>query len=394
MSHMRRDGLTPQSKTREDKEDKVVPLAPRPQDFISPAMGVLKWHLFMELILQISSCEISIEDFVMYFPASIAAINDVLENPDDPELGLHTALAIIHNVLGHRTLPYIDPVLGYHCKVPPTRDVMLHAAQLAFVDDAVDGNFPTESLNHLYTALSWIMKAGTAYSIYLSLTFESDPEACQNFIKPFTASSVPPGTMFSILAMWKFPFNQPGRHTKRELMAYTLMMYAVSIGIPALIFYQFFATGNRFEKDAAGKRFESYFIAGAAYEGLWLMKNFFQDRILNLLRVQRGPQPKDFERKCEAARNVPSTTAATNAKLAGAKTKAPSVAQETKAHSVAQDAKDATRKDQRREQTSATKRSAPRISLCRRVTLFALNTATTIAAGYALYLYNSNNNKP
>jgi hypothetical protein len=253
-------------------------------DFISPVWGIFKWQLFAQLILRLSKLEIRLDDTLMYLPAVISSIDNLINDNVNPQFALHSALATVHNLRGHRFLPYVDPKNGYHCNLSPAEDVFYHACMLAFVDDAVHDKFPTKSLNKVYNCFSWLMKGGIAYSLYLSLLLELDPEACQTFIPSLATSSVPAGTMFSLLTMWNFPFNHSEKYSKNQLLAYTAVFYIISIATGLLLFYEF-KTGNTFAKEGAGKYFESFFIAGGSLQGLELIDNFLWEKISKMIKI-------------------------------------------------------------------------------------------------------------
>src|SRR5690349_10258925 len=106
---------------------------PQRKDIEQAIHGVMKWMAFEMGIMLASRSDIRFDDVLMYFTAFIAAIHSIFQNKKDPQFALHALLATIHNLRGHRKLPYIDPVIGYHCHpdLLPTEDVIYHACMLA-----------------------------------------------------------------------------------------------------------------------------------------------------------------------------------------------------------------------------------------------------------------------
>ncbi len=256
------------------------------KDYLPPILGVIKWQMFVKFIFELSRYELRIDDIAMYLPATVSVIDNVLHNKSNPQLALHTILAFVHNMRGHRFLPYIDPKIGYHCNLSPLEDVVYHALMLGFVDYAVNNKFPSKTLNTVYKQLSRLMKLGIAYSLYVSYNVASDPEACQNFVPSLATSSVPAGTMFSLLAMWNFPFDYPDKYNKSQLLAYSSVMYLVSIASASVLVYEYL-NGSKFEDLSAGKFFESYFIAGSSLKGLEIISNFLWEKSSQLISLIR-----------------------------------------------------------------------------------------------------------
>jgi hypothetical protein len=264
-------------------------LSPYYQDYISPIFGVIKWQLFTKLILELSHYEIGIDDIIMYLPATVSLIDTVLHNKSNQKFAVHSILTFVHNMRGHRFLPYIDPKTGYHCNLSPMEDVVHHAFMLIFVDYAVSNKFPSESLNTLYKHFSTLMKLGFAYSLYVSYYVVSDPDACLNFIPSLAIAPVPIGTMFSLLTMWNFPFDNADKYSKNQLIAYTGIMYLASISAGLALAYEYYR-GSTFEDLYAGKFFESYFIAGASLKGLEIISDFLKEKMANLINLIKDPK--------------------------------------------------------------------------------------------------------
>jgi hypothetical protein len=329
------------------------------EDAMFPVWEIIKWQLFAQTIMELSKLEMGVEDILMYLPAVIASMHCVLDKKQsNPQLAFHSILATVHNFRGHRFLPYTDPKKGYNCEISPAEDVFYHACMLAFVDDAVQNKFPTKSLNRAYDILSLLMKGGIAYSLYLSFILESDSTACKSFVPSLAKAAVPSGTMFSLFSMWKFPFDHPEKYTKRQLLTYTALMYLVSISAGLLLFYEF-NTGNKFEKESAGKYFESFFIAGASLQGLNLVGDFLWEKMSRFTKIPKAPS-----KMASTAKAVKAMTAL-------------SPKPQSQPKQMANPSKPIIPVSSR----------AQRVSFCQRVGKFAFNVGSMVVAGLTLHNY-------
>ncbi|MBV8801761.1 MAG: hypothetical protein JO131_02115 [Gammaproteobacteria bacterium] len=347
------------------------------KECIPPIEKVILWQGFTGAILLISRYETGIEDILMYLPAAVAALDDIRRNKSRAALAQHAILATAHNLQGHRFLPYIDPKLGYQCKISPFKDVVYHGAMLGFVDYKVQNKFSSPFLNNLYKVLSIGFKIGILHSSYLAWNFESDLGACKNFAPSLAHSSIPAGTMFSLLTMWEFPFDNCNL-TVKQRNAYLAIMYLVSFSIPLVMLYTNFEnkTDNTFEfigslsHLASGKYFESYFIAGESLKGMMLIKEFFSSQIFQLGSTIQNFSGKLNRYKIDIKENEIYKTNTHQNKHVFVKASSSS-------HSVSQTLS-----------TSPERLDAvPRVSACRRFGLFALN-VTTAAAVTGVALYN------
>lgn len=345
-------------------ESRLIPFL---KDCASPMKKVILWQGFAGSILLISRYETGIEDILIYLPAAVAALDDIRKNKSHASLAQHAVLATAHNLQGHRFLPYIHPELGYHCKISPFKDVVYHGAMLGFVDYKLQNKFPSSFLNNLYKVLSIGFKIGIVHSMYLAWNFESDPEACKSFAPSLAHSSIPAGTLFSLLTMWNFPLDNPNL-TNRQRKAYTAVMYLMSFSIPLLLLYTnyenkddsqfgFIGSGQHL---ASGKYFESYFIAGESLKGLMLIGNFLSSQTFRLINMPRNSNTQHDEYKIDKTRNKRTLT--------------PSPMQTQS-------------KSQAARTSAAPNDKVPRISACRRFGLFAFNLSSKVVEGLALYNY-------
>ncbi len=268
-------------------------------DAISPTWEVAKWHIFIQTISKLSQFEMGIEDVVMYLPAVISSIHSLLDEETSSQLALHSLLATLHNLRGHRFMPYQDAERVHPCALPPVEDVLYHACMVAFVDDAVQNKFPSKSFNRAYDVLSLLMKAGITYSLYLSWVLESKPDACDGYIASLSNSSILAGTMFSLLSIWSFPFDHPEIYTQNKLLVYTVIMYIVNILVQIVALYEFSA-GSKYESRAAEKLVESFFIAGASIRGLNIVGDFIWKKMSVPLKVSSCSEVYDSEQQTQS----------------------------------------------------------------------------------------------